>query len=354
MLHEFLTANRTAIIERTRVKVATRAAPRATEEELTSGIPLFLDQLIVRLKVSDTRADGVEEGASEHGRDLLERGFTVAQVVHDYGGVCQAVTELAVETKAPITAAEFQTFNQALDDAIAQAVTGYAEQRERSLSAEGRARSGELVHELRNALAAAMLAFETISSGSVGIRGNTSALLGRCLRRMSDLIDSSVAQVRLEAGLRAPERISMSEFIEEIEVGASIEASSRGLTLTVTPVEPGVDVEVDRQLVGAAVSNLLKNAFKFTRPHGHVSLRTTQTPDRVLIAVEDECGGLPPGQAEELFHPFEQRSKNRTGIGLGLSISRRSIEAESGEIHVRDMPGTGCVFTIDLPRLSSL
>jgi signal transduction histidine kinase len=352
MLHEFLSANRSAIIARTRARVAARAAPQATEAELASGIPLFLDQLIHALRLSDAPPGAIEESAIEHGRALLRQGFTVAQVVHDYGGVCHAVTELAAETDAPITAAEFQTFNQCLDDAIAQAVTGYAEQRERSITEEGRARSGELVHELRNALGAAMLAFETITAGSVGTRGSTAALLGRCLRRMTEIVDSSVAAVRLEAGLRAPERMSLRDFVEEIEVGASLEATARGLTFAVSPAPVGVDVKVDPQLFGAAVSNLLKNAFKFTRPHGRVALNVTSTEDRVQIDVEDECGGLPPGKADELFRPFEQRSKDRTGLGLGLSISRRSVEADGGEIRVQDRPGIGCVFTIDLPRLA--
>jgi signal transduction histidine kinase len=82
-----------------------------------------------------------------------------------------------------------------------------------------------------------------------------------------------------------------------------------------------------------------------------VSLVTSWTPDRVLIDVADECGGLPPGEVDAMFRPFEQRGKDRTGLGLGLTISRRSIEAEGGLLRVRDVPGVGCVFTVDLPRL---
>jgi signal transduction histidine kinase len=354
VLHEFLSANRAAIIARTRAKVAARPAPRATEEELANGIPLFFDQLISTLQRPLASSGAIGESATVHGRDLLERGFTVAQVVHDYGGVCQAVTELADETKAEITAAEFHTFNACLDDAIAQAVTEYGLQREHTITEEGRARSAELLHELRNALGSAMLAFETITTGSVGPRGSTAALLGRSLRRIAGLIDSSVAQVRLEAGIRTPERISLREFFEEVEVSATMEANSRGMTMEVAPVEAGVEVMADRQLLTAAVANLLQNAFKFTRPRGHVSLKTTATKKRVLIAVEDGCGGLPPGKIDELFRRYEQRGQNRTGMGLGLSISRRSVEAEGGEIHVLDKPGVGCVFTIDLPRLSSV
>jgi signal transduction histidine kinase len=130
-----------------------------------------------------------------------------------------------------------------------------------------------------------------------------------------------------------------------------MEARARGVELTVTAVEPGLVIDVDRQLIAAALANLLQNAFKFGRPNGHVVLRTdtTTTTGHVLIEVEDECGGLPPGGALDLFRPFAQRSTDRTGLGLGLTIARDSVEVNGGEIRVRDLPGRGCIFTIDLP-----
>ena len=98
------------------------------------------------------------------------------------------------------------------------------------------------------------------------------------------------------------------------------------------------------------VANLVQNAFKFTAAKSHVALRARAEGERVLIEVEDECGGLPAGATEALFAPFEQRGGDRTGVGLGLSISRRGVEANGGTLRVRDLPGRGCVFTIDLPR----
>jgi signal transduction histidine kinase len=352
VLHDFLFTNRSAIIARTRTKVAARPVPCATEAELENGIPLFIDHLIGALRSHTSSNEALlTESASKHGRDLLRRGLTVAQVVHDYGGVCQAVTELAGEMNAPITADEFHTFNRLLDDAIAQAVTEYTRTREQSIADEGTERLGNLAHELRNALGAAMLSFQTLKMGSVGVGGSTAALLGRSLRTLATLIDSSVARVRLESASLMIEKVSVRQFIEEVEVAASMEASAREMALAVAPVPPGVDVSVDRQLLAGAVTNLLQNAFKFTRRGGRVSLRTSSTASRVLIEVEDECGGLAPGKAEELFRPFEQRSTDRTGLGLGLSISRRSVKAIGGDLRVRDMPGTGCVFSIDLPRV---
>ena len=99
-------------------------------------------------------------------------------------------------------------------------------------------------------------------------------------------------------------------------------------------------VDADRQMLHSAVANLLQNAFKFSRPEGHIALSARRgSADRVIIDVEDECGGLAPGATEKLFQPFEQASNDRTGLGLGLSISRRSVEANGGTLAVRSLPG---------------
>ena len=72
--------------------------------------------------------------------------------------------------------------------------------------------------------------------------------------------------------------------------------------------------------------------------------------ERVVIDVQDHCGGLRPGSTERMFTPFSQCGENLTGLGLGLSIARRSVEADGGTLTVRDKPGSGCVFSISLPR----
>jgi signal transduction histidine kinase len=361
MLHEFLTVHRDEIIARTRAKVATRTAPRPTEAELKHGVPLFLDELVETLQreqATSARPTSAEfnRGAIQHGGALRQAGFTVAQVVHDYGDVCQAVTELAMELELPISADEFKTLNRCLDEAIAQAVTEFARQRELSLSDRQTERLGFFAHELRNLLSNAMVAFEVLKTGTVGVGGSTGGVLGRNLLALRDLIDRSLAEVRLEAGVHRPERVPLAELMEEVELAASIDAKARGLQLTVTPVKPGVAIEVDRQLIAAALANLLQNAFKFSRPKGHVVLRTdTETASgRVLIDVEDECGGLPPGAAEAIFRPFEQIGADRSGLGLGLAIARESVETNGGLIRVRNLPGRGCIFTIDLPMLRPL
>lgn len=354
MLDHFLASHREAIISRSRARVASRTSPQASNAELANGIPAFLDQLMAALRIArSTDAidhDQIAKSASRHGLDLFRMGLSIGQVVHDYGDVCQVVTALALDERAPISGEEFRTLNLCLDDAIAGAAAEYAHQRELAIISQGTERLGVLAHELRNNLSAAMLAFETISSGRVAAAGSTGSLLGRSLLNLQTLIDRSLADVRLDAHIDRIELISVMDLVDEIEIGASLQARARDISLTVTSVPRVVTVEGDRQILAATVANLLQNAFKFTGKRGRVSLTTRATADRVYFDVEDECGGLPAGKVDDLFRPFERQGADRSGLGLGLSICLKAAKANGGELRVRDNPGKGCVFTLELPR----
>jgi signal transduction histidine kinase len=289
-----------------------------------------------------------------HGRELSRQGFTVEQVVHDYGDLCQAITDLAFERDAPIGIDEFRTLNRCLDNGIADAVTEYAFQRNSLVENTGvkalNERLGFLAHELRNHLHIATLAVTAIKTGSVGATGATGAVLDRSLIGMRSLIDRSLADVRVAAGI-LPRRhlVSLADFVADVRISASLESQSRACILTVGDVDAGLALDVDREMLLSAVGNLLQNAFKFTRPNTEVVLSAYAAGDRIRIEVEDHCGGLPIG-TENLFLPFKQRGEDRSGLGLGLTICRRSVEANSGALGVRDVAGSGCVFTIELPR----
>lgn len=373
MLHEFLAANRDDLIDRCRLKVAQRRAPKASDSELEHGIPHFLEQLIKTLQVERTpeplrslQVSGPSGGegselseigatAARHGRELLQHGFTVDQVVHDYGDLCQAITDLAYERDAPFEVDEFRTLNRCLDNAIADSVTEFNYQRDLLIENAGvhalNERLGFLAHELRNLIQNATLAVTAIKAGNVGLAGATGAVLDRSLIGLRNLVDRSLADVRVTAGMPARRQlIPLAGFIAEVKISASLEAQARGCGLEVRDVEPHLAVEADRDLLFSAVGNLLQNAFKFTEQNTDVVLHAYPSGDRVLIDVEDNCGGLPPGDAEKMFLPFTQGSPDKSGLGLGLSICRRSVEANNGVLSVRNTPGSGCVFTIDLPR----
>jgi signal transduction histidine kinase len=205
---------------------------------------------------------------------------------------------------------------------------------------------------MRNVLNVAFMSFASIKNGLVAPGGSTGAVHERSLLRLQTLIDRSLADVRLDAGIDTLELIPVREIIEEVEVAASIVAQTRGLQFVVVSVDLTVVVEADRQILAAAVANLVQNSIKFTRAGTTVALRASATSTRVFIEVEDECGGLPPGDVDLLLRPFAQQGRNRTGVGLGLSICVKAVKAIGGELRIRDLPGKGCVFTMDLPRQS--
>lgn len=372
MMHIFLANNRDELIARCREKVAQRPARAATAQQLQNGVPLFLDQLIRTLRVEQTsdpmdsrRISGpsgggaslseIGEAAAQHGRELLKLGFSVDQVVHDYGDLCQSITDLAYERDAPFAIDEFRTLNRCLDNAIADAVTEFSYQRDFALAdrqaVEMHERLGAFAHELRNFLQTASLAFTAAKTGNLSLSGATGSVLERSLNGLRDLIDHSLNEVRRATGVSVQSStFSVADFITEVKHAADLAAHIRGCQLTVSAVDRGLAINGDRDQLYSALGNLLQNAFKFTHPHTEVTLDTYALSDRILIDVKDHCGGLPPGDAERMFLPFTQNDRDRTGLGLGLSIARRIVEANYGVLGVRDVPGTGCVFTISLPR----
>jgi hypothetical protein len=211
MLHEFLTANRTELIKRCREKVARRYEPAKTPAAIDHGVPQFLQQLVDTLmSEQQTSARGVDEpapsptssaigrAATMHGAELLRLGFSVDQVVHEYGDVCQSVTELAVEGGVPITTDEFRTLNRCLDDAIADAVTSYALSGQVAIDDRAkdlRTQLDTFADEYRRLLDVAMRAFSAIKTGNVGLNGATGALLGHTLVDLQYLAERTLPEI---------------------------------------------------------------------------------------------------------------------------------------------------------------
>lgn len=282
--------------------MALRKGPPAAEAQLHFGIPLFLDQLIRTLKnepaVSPSVNGEISKVATLHGRELLLHGSNVEQVV------------------------------QALNE-----------------------RLGVLAHELRNHLNSAMLAVSALKTGKIGLGGATGAVLDRSLTGLRGLIDRSLADVRATAGLPPRwQHVRIAGLVADISVSASLEAKALACEFSVEMDGSDLAVNADRDMLLSALGILLQNAFKFTHRHSTVTLRVYAQENRILMDVQDHCGGLPRGNPQDMFWPYTRAGINKAGMGLGLGICRRSIEANDGTLSVRNLPGGGCVFTIDLPR----
>jgi hypothetical protein len=231
MLHEFLAANRDELVRRCRSKVSKRHSPPVTPSELEYGVPLFLEQLVeaLRHEGADAAPGGAvisgpwnkTPGAVEssrtaalHGEELLARGYTVDQVVHGYGDICQSITELARELQAPISVGEFHTFNRLLDNAIAEAVSAYGRHQDHPVGAQGHPdlheRMGALGDQQRKLVETALKALAALKAGNIGLMGATGTVLEDSLTRLRDLVDRSLPELRLEAGMTTPPKARRS------------------------------------------------------------------------------------------------------------------------------------------------
>lgn len=353
MLDAFITTYREPIIERARQKLTARPWPSASIQELENGVPLFLTQLSQALRTASTgspESRDIGSSAARHGRELLALGFTVSQVVHDYGDICQAITEIAIEQNAPITTEEFRTLNYCLDMATAEAVTEHARITAESRVVEETERSGQVAHDTRDLLNTAILAYEALKRGTVAINGSTGAVLGRSLMSLRALVETTLSEIRIAANKHRREHIPITPFLTQVAVAGQLHAEARGVQFALETGDPAWAVSADPQLLASAVTNLLNNAFKYTLTGGRVVLRATADDSaRLLIDVEDECGGMPESEGDPFQSFGKRRSGDRTGLGLGLSIARKAVRADGGDIYVRNLPGRGCIFTIDLP-----
>lgn len=211
MLHELLSSNREELIRRCRTKAAKRFSPGAIPAGLDHGVPLFLQQLIdtlqreqmtnVRLVAEPQAAPGttaIGRSAALHGADMLGQGYSVDQVVHDYGDVCQAATELAIEQKEIIGTDEFRTLNRCLDDAIADAVAAYGGAHQVSVNSETQALHDRLqvfAGEQRRLLDIAVQSYAAIKTGNIGVTGATGGLLLHALFELRSLTTRTLAEI---------------------------------------------------------------------------------------------------------------------------------------------------------------
>lgn len=361
-LHDFLVDNKEEILFMTETKFLALAGPLPSSVQLKQGLPVFFQQLlsILRLErpaftIPAARDAGkpeeakVAKSASLHGVEMLRLGYSLSHVVHAYGSMCQSITELASKKNNPISTEAFHYLNQCLDVAIAGAVTEYQDLRNTQEKEREVKHLGFLAHEMRNLVASASISFQLVKKGTVGLGGSTGQVLEKSLKKMEELIDRSLTEVRLSVDPEIHvESASLLMIVDQILVTARIEAQSKNQKIEIN-IAPDLKVRADQQAFHSALSNLIQNAIKFTRNGGRIEVRGQLVGEDVIVEVEDECGGLTTDTTEILFKAFSQKNKNRQGLGLGLAIAQRAIELNHGTLQAQNLPGKGCIFKISLP-----
>lgn len=353
MLYEFLEDNRLEILALAEEKILKLAGSLPSSIELRKGLPIFYEYLINYLKSPNNTISGdkIVSGAAEHGRELLRLNYTLSHVVHSYGSMCQAVTEYAQRREANISANEFNDLNLCLDIAIASAVSEFSYNSVQASEEREVQHLGFLVHELRNALSSATIAHEMIKQGLVGTSGSTARVLGDNLTRMRNLIDRSLSEVRMRADPEVHiETFQLYALVDQILLTAQSEASTKKQILK-NEIKFEIELSTDRQLLLSTIANLIQNALKYSKVGGHITVRGGISNKNVIIEIEDECGGLKPDAVKNLFKPFTSGGFDQTGLGLGLTIVQRAVSLMQGKLNVHNHPGTGCAFTVEIPKV---
>jgi signal transduction histidine kinase len=241
---------------------------------------------------------------------------------------------------------EYRLLTQCLDTGIASALDRFWAGARDEQEHQARERIAFLAHELRNSLSSARMAFGVIKSGKVDAESRTGEVVERNFARMQHLIDQALFVDRVHSGSVELKPIAIRPLLHNLRRSFSPEWRAR----IRVKAEPALEVEADEELLTSALGNLLHNALKFSPEDSVVEVRGKSDGEWAVLEVEDECGGLPQGNPEELFHPHVQRGSDRSGAGLGLAITREAVEALNGKIKVCDLQGKGCVFSVKLRK----
>lgn len=353
-LYDVLKTHRQTVIDRwmQATRLESTADPLSTTE-LLDRIPFFIDELIAAIHPEAVPLPVLGETAIEHGAQRLKLGFNVGEVVREYGILHRAILEVVAEVGGAISQREHQIVSRWLNSGIASAVSQYVAERDAELHRSASEHLGFIAHEIRNPLSSARMAFDILRRGDLAKGGRAVELVHRNLRRITDVVDDALSHASLKMGVTPRiQLIPLRAFVEEIAFDASADTAEKQITVDVQ-ISQDLTIEGDIRLLRSALSNLFHNAIKFSHADCAIIIRALETPGEVRIEVEDRCGGLPPGRAQDLFMPLVQRGADQSGFGLGLAIALQAAEAHNGTIRVRDLPGRGCIFTIDLPARTS-
>lgn len=356
-LHEVLAARQAEVLARWTAVVHGAIAPESIRPtELLDHLPKFLDELVIALRDAGTASSTellLKRGstAAVHGEQRFRLGFSLDAVVREYGALRGAIVETGRLAGAEISLDELSVLADAITSGLAHAVGEYAHQRDAELARHANEHFAFIAHELRNPLASARTALELLKQQKlVPSEGRAIQALERGLTRTAELIEESLSTARLASGIDLRRELTtLTALFERAEVGALADAEAKGIVLRMLP-ESSDPIFLDERLVSSALGNLLQNAVKYSQRSTTVEVRGRTSAGRVIIEVEDACGGLPPGKVEAAFAPFVRLDQQQTGFGLGLAIAKQAVDAHGGTLRVQNLPGKGCVFVLNLPQ----
>jgi signal transduction histidine kinase len=351
-ISDLLAERRAEILERWTQRIGREHADKEMGRgELWDHLPQFFDEVLSSLRAEETPDLTATSASAAHGTQRLRVGFDLAEVIREYEILTECILDEIEAVGGSVSTRAFRRVQALLNAGRTEAVSAYIERRDADLAREHSQHIAFVAHELRSPLMAAFLAATTLHKTVSPEHDHAFGLLVRNLTSLRELIDQVLMADRLAGHLQLRrEMLDLKSLLEEVVANSQLAAERSGVEVIVDAPDH-LPFNGDRRLLRSAISNLLGNAVKFTHEDGAITVRAKRSEGGIIIEVEDGCGGLPEGNSAELFEPFVQRGDNRTGFGLGLAIVKQAVEAHGGRAHVRNLPGRGCVFSIELSEM---
>ncbi len=334
-------------VDKLRHQSASSALPTS---DLKNSMREFVEEIAGALEEEEgAEAPRPAARARQHGEQRFRLGYNIDGLIREYGALREVLFEFMEANGVPLGTADALNLSRILIEGIASAAAQYSLERDAKARRDAAAHVGFLAHELRNPLQSAQLRVEMMKRRSTGPTPGDVQAFERALRLLRERVDNELFDVQLHA---FPEPVFKKVVLRRVLDALADDVAPQGAGKDVeilVDADPELEIVADERLLDSALSNLVRNAVKFSAPGATVRLRTKHSVDRVVIEVEDQCGGLPEGAVEKMFSPFVQLGQDRSGFGLGLAISKRAAELHGGGLRVHDVPGKGCVFVLDLP-----
>lgn len=353
-LARLLRDHRERVVQRWLQLVMARGSTAALDPEVViDSLREFLDEVAQaaeddELEPGSVRLDYSRSAASDHGHQRFTVGFDIGTMIDEYRTLVDAVHEVVREVGIEPAAAEWRGFSSYIAGAAAASATHYSHARDLELQQQTARHLGFLAHELRNPLSTAVSGLTLLEQRHQLSDDQTFQRIQRSVTRLRELIDRTLVDARVRGKLQADRApVHLERLIDGLLEESAADAEAKHLLLRAEVGRPDL-VDVDPTLVNSAVSNLIRNAVKFSREGGTVVVRTRRAEGWAYIEVADECGGIPDEKIREMFDPFVQVGSDRSGFGLGLAIAKQAALAHDGDIRVHNRPGHGCVFVLEL------
>ncbi len=230
-------------------------------------------------------------------------------------------------------------------------------ERERALEASRRELVSWVSHDLRTPLAGLRAMAESLEDGVVDNPELYYKQIGTSVERLNQMVEDLFDLSRIQAGEMShdAERIALDDLVSDCVAALEPLATAQGVELTGS-VTGAAAVTGSGPELNRALTNLVANAIRHTRAEGRVDVRVSVAADMLAeVEVRDECGGIPAEQLDRVFDvgfrgeaARTPHTRDYTGAGLGLAITRGIVEAHDGTVDVENAPG-GCRFRMRLP-----